>query len=153
MIAMLKRQPVVLLVEDNPADQRLTMRALSKKNVANVVKIVNDGVEAINYLQGKGEYADRKAYPEPDLILMDINMPRMDGKALLVTIRSTDFPLRYVPIIMLSNSVHETDVMEAYKMGANAYVQKPVTVDEFYSAMEYLKKFWLATTILPGKIN
>jgi CheY-like chemotaxis protein len=153
MIAMLKRQPVILLVEDNPADQKLTMRALSKNHVANIVKIVNDGVEALEYLQGKGEFADRKANPEPDLILMDINMPRMDGKALLNAIRSTDFPLRFVPVIMLTNSVHERDVMESYKMGANAYVQKPVTVEEFYSAMEYLKKFWLTTTVLPSKIN
>lgn len=143
------REVIFLVVEDNPADQKLTMKALSRNSEKNVVVIANDGQEALDYLNGHGEFGNRKKHPFPDIMLLDINMPRLNGKDLLQRIRVSE-RLKHLPVIMLTNSVYEVDVVESYRLGANAYVQKPVTISEFFDAVDSLENFWLNTTRLPG---
>lgn len=143
------REVIFLVVEDNPADQKLTMKALSRNSEKNVVVIANDGQEALDYLNGHGEFGNRKKHPFPDIMLLDINMPRLNGKDLLQRIRVSE-RLKHLPVIMLTNSVYEVDVVESYRLGANAYVQKPVTIGEFFEAVDNLENFWLNTTRLPG---
>ncbi len=138
----------VLLVEDNPADQKLTIRALNKGRVKTNLYIVEDGVEAMNYLEHKDKYTDRQKFPLPDLILLDINLPRMNGLDVLKKIRQ-DAELKTIPIIMLTTSSQEKDIVESYKLGVNAYINKPVQINDFTSAIRTIEDFWFCLTILP----
>lgn len=138
----------VLLVEDNPADQKLTIRALNKGKVKTNLQIVEDGVEAMNYLEHKEKYTNRQEYPLPDLILLDINLPRMNGLDVLKNIRQ-HAQLKTIPIIMLTTSSHERDIVESYKFGVNAYINKPVQIDDFTKAIRTIEDFWFCLTLLP----
>ncbi len=141
---------VVLLVEDNPADQQLTVRAFKKGRVNINLQIANDGVEAMEYLRGEGMYADRKSYPIPDLVLLDINMPRMDGKQVLKEIKTDEF-LKIIPVIMLTTSDQEKDIIDSYNLGVNAYISKPVRINDFMDVVHKLEDFWFSLNKVPPK--
>ena len=141
---------VVLLVEDNPADQQLTIRAFRKGRVNVNLQIANDGVEAMEYLRGSGKYADRVAYPIPDLVLLDINMPRMDGKQVLKEVK-TDDVLKVIPVIMLTTSDQEKDIIDSYNLGVNAYISKPVRINDFMDVVYKLEDFWFSLNRVPPK--
>ena len=136
-MAELKR---ILLVEDNPNDVELTLKGLKEHNLANEVVVARDGVEALDYLYRRGQFADR-SQGNPAVILLDLNLPRIDGLEVLKKIRSDD-QLKLVPVVVLTSSREERDLMEAYKLGANAYVVKPVNFQEFMDAIKSLGLFW-----------
>ncbi|MEN8121552.1 MAG: response regulator [Bacteroidota bacterium] len=142
---------VVLLVEDNPADQQLTIRAFRKGRVNTNLQIASDGVVAMEYLRGEGKYHDRKTHPIPDLILLDINMPRKDGKQVLKEIRE-DKTLKIIPVVMLTTSDQEKDVVDSYNLGVNAYISKPVRINEFLEVVNKLEDFWFSLNTMPPKI-
>ena len=141
---------IVLLVEDNPADQQLTIRAFRKGHVNTNLQITSDGVEAMEYLRGEGKYDDRKMYPIPDLILLDINMPRKDGKQVLEEIKA-DKMLKMIPVIMLTTSDQEKDIVDSYNLGVNAYISKPVRINEFMEVVNKLEDFWFSLNTMPPK--
>jgi CheY-like chemotaxis protein len=130
----------ILLVEDNPHDLELTLIALSKSQLANEVVVVRDGAEALDYLNRRGEFAERPA-GNPAVILLDLKLPKVDGLEVLKEIRNTD-SLKSVPVVMLTSSKEEQDVVRSYAMGVNAYVVKPVDFAEFLKAIADLGIFW-----------
>jgi CheY-like chemotaxis protein len=139
----------ILLVEDNLEDIELTIEALSEQNLANSVIPVNDGVQALEYLQCTGKYKDRE--PEnPALILLDIKMPRMDGIEVLQAIRN-DPSLKTIPVVMLTSSREESDLLKTYESGVNAYVVKPVNIKDFFEAVKLIGVFWVIINELPPK--
>jgi len=137
----------ILLAEDSPNDIELTLEALSENNIANQVITVNDGVEVLEYLHYEGEYKHRKK-GNPAVILMDIKMPRMDGIEALTAIRN-DPALKILPVVMLTSSREEPDLKRCYELGANAYVVKPVNINEFMHAVKQLGVFWALINELP----
>lgn len=137
MNAMLKP---ILLVEDNPHDLELTLIALSKSQLANQVVICRDGAEALDYLLGRGEYAGRSA-GNPAVVLLDLKLPKVDGLEVLKTVRETA-TLRSMPVVMLTSSKEEQDLVRSYELGVNAYVVKPVDFTEFVRAIADLGIFW-----------
>jgi len=130
----------ILLVEDNPMDVELTLEALEEHNLANRVIVANDGIEALEYLRCEGKYAHRN-HENPAVVLLDIKMPRMDGKELLSIIRSDNL-FKNLPVVMLTSSREEPDLKNCYDLGANAYVVKPVDFNEFIDAVKQLGVFW-----------
>jgi CheY-like chemotaxis protein len=137
----------ILLVEDNPKDVELTIEAMAENNLANNVVVANDGVEAIDYLRCEGKFKNRKE-GSPAFILLDIKMPRMDGIEVLRIIRS-DPKFKIVPVIMLTSSREEQDLITSYNLGVNAYVVKPVNFHEFIDAVKQIGIFWAAVNELP----
>jgi CheY-like chemotaxis protein len=130
----------ILLAEDNPNDVELTLEALSQHNLANEVVVVEDGVEALDYLYYRGKYQDRSG-GNPALVLLDIKMPKVDGLEVLRTIK-TDAALKAVPVVLLTSSREDRDLIEGYELGVNAYVVKPVNFAEFVDAVKQLGVFW-----------
>jgi CheY-like chemotaxis protein len=144
----MKELRTILLVEDNPKDVELTLEAIAENNLANRVTVVNDGVEALEYLQFRGKYKLRKkGYPA--VILLDIKMPRMDGIEALLAIRN-DPALKTLPIVMLTSSREEPDLKKCYELGVNAYVVKPVDFKEFMAAIKQIGIFWAIINELPS---
>ncbi len=140
-------QPVrILLVEDNAGDVRLTREALTEAKVANTLTVARDGVDALAMLRREGAYAGE---PRPDLILLDLNLPRMNGCEVL-TVLKADPDLRRIPVVMLTTSDAERDVLAAYNLGVNAYVVKPVDLERFFRVIESLDGFWLSVVKLPS---
>jgi two-component system response regulator len=133
---------VILLVEDNPDDEALTLRAFRKNKIANEVVVAHDGEEALDYLFATGAHAGRDASETPQVVLLDINLPRMGGLEVLRRIR-TDPRTRLVPVVILTSSLEERDIVEGYSLGANSYVRKPVDFDQFIEAVRTLGQFWL----------
>ncbi len=138
----------ILLVEDNPDDVILTKRALKEGNIANEVILARDGVEALEYLRGEGAYEGRDTNLMPAVILLDIKMPRMDGLELLKIIRSEE-RTKLLPVVILTSSREERDVMKSYSLGANSYIQKPVDFDQFAAAVMQLGLYWLVLNVGP----
>jgi two-component system, response regulator len=134
------RQPVILLVEDSPKDEALTLRALKKANIGNRVVVAHDGVEAIDYLLGPGVDGVRPELPQ--LILLDLKLPKIDGHEVLRRIRS-DERTRLLPVVILTTSVEDKDRLQGYRYGANSYVRKPVDFAEFAQAVVQLGLYWL----------
>jgi CheY-like chemotaxis protein len=130
----------ILLAEDDPNDVELTLTALGENNLANEVVVVNDGVEALDYLHTRGRFADRPG-GNPAVVLLDIKMPKMDGLEVLKRMKAEE-GLRSVPVVMLTSSREESDLLESYRLGVNAYVVKPVDFREFISAVRNLGLFW-----------
>lgn len=135
----------ILMVEDDPADIRLTQEALKNKKVLTTMDTVPDGVEAMAYLRREGSYADIQL---PDLIFLDLNMPRMDGREVLSELQK-DPKLRRIPVIVLTTSEGEEDILCAYEMNANCYITKPVDWKQFIRVVELIEDFWLTVVRLP----
>lgn len=142
------RQQIVLLVEDNSRDVRLIQRAFAQANYPHDLRVVRDGEEALAYLRGEGAYADPHTAPRPDLVLLDLNLPRLNGHEVLKHCKQ-DAALRQIPIVVLTTSEHPEDVRLAYDTGANAYLLKPVEFARFTSVIEHLNTFWLDLATLP----
>jgi len=139
-------QPVeILLAEDNPGDAKLTRKALEQGKVINNLHVVTDGVEAMAYLRQEGEYVDR---PRPDLVLLDLNMPRKDGREVLQEIKSEE-GLRRIPVVVMTSSEAEEDIVQSYDLHANAYVTKPIDFDGFLDVVGSLEDFWLSVVKMP----
>lgn len=132
----------ILLVEDNPDDEALTLRALRKHNILNEVVVAHDGVEALDYLYGSGAWSGRDLRQLPQVVLLDLKLPRLDGLEVLRRIRS-DARTRLLPVVILTSSNEERDRIDGYGLGCNSYVRKPVDFDEFVEAVKQLGLYWL----------
>jgi chemotaxis family two-component system response regulator Rcp1 len=137
----------ILLIEDSPGDIRLTVESLKEAKVYNELHIVEDGVAALDYLHQRGEYADAT---RPDLILLDLNLPKKDGREVLAEVKA-DPALRHIPIVVLTTSSSEKDVLRSYELRANAYITKPVDLDRFIEIIRQIEGFWLTIAKLPPK--
>ncbi len=133
---------VILLVEDNPRDEVLTVRALKKGNIVNDVIVAHDGVEALDYLFGTGGHTDRDTTVTPQLILLDLKLPKVDGLEVLRSIRSDERTKR-LPVVVFTSSSEEEDMIKSYDLGANSYVRKPVEFEQFLDATRQLGLYWL----------
>jgi CheY-like chemotaxis protein len=142
----------ILLVEDNPDDVALTLRALKKHNVANDVVEVHDGVEALEYLFGTGAHAGRDISQQPQVILLDLKLPRVDGLELLRRVRN-DPRTRLLPVVILTSSNEEQDRVEGYALGANSYVRKPLDFHEFTESVRQLGLYWLLLNDPPPPVT
>ncbi len=146
MDKLISVRPVeILLVEDNPGDVRLTSEALKEGKVRNRLYVAQDGVDALAFLRREGEYADAV---RPDLILLDLNMPRMDGREVLAQIKD-DEELKRIPVVILTTSKAEEDVMRSYNLHANCYITKPVDLDQFLDVVKAIEGFWMTIVKLP----
>lgn len=137
----------ILLVEDNPGDVRLTQEALKEGRIFNKLYVVNDGVEALEFLRRQGKYKDA---PVPDLVLLDLNLPRKDGREVLAEIKS-DSKLMQIPVVVLTTSKDEADILHVYNYHANCYIVKPVDLDQFLNVVKLIKDFWLTIVKFPPK--
>ena len=133
---------LILLVEDNPDDVALTLRALRKNQIINDVVVARDGVEALDFLFGTGTYTGRDLSVAPSLILLDLKLPKMDGRQVLERIRS-DPSTRVLPVVVLTSSKEEQDLIHTYRLGANSYIRKPVDFAQFTEAVRQLGLYWL----------
>lgn len=139
---------VILLVEDNPDDEALTLRALKKNNITNKMVVARDGVEALDYLFGTGMYAGRDTSVEPELILLDLKLPKIDGFEVLKKLRA-DERTKLLPVVILTSSKEQQDVVNGYGLGANSYVRKPVDFQNFVEAVAQLGLYWLVLNERP----
>ena len=137
----------ILLVEDSPGDVRLTIEALKEAKIKNNLSVVQDGVDAMEFLQRKGSH---KNAIRPDLILLDLNLPRKDGREVLAEIKNTP-ELRQIPVVVLTTSRAEIDILSAYDLHANCYITKPVDFKQFMSVVKSIENFWLTVVKLPTK--
>ena len=134
-------EKIILLVEDNPDDVDLTLRALKKNNITNKVIVAKDGVEALDYLHGTGMYAGRDTKELPVVIMLDLKLPKINGMEVLRNIRQDELN-RLIPVVILTSSVEQKDVVEGYKLGANSYIRKPVDFEQFVEAVKILGLYW-----------
>lgn len=132
----------ILLVEDNPNDVELTLHAFKKYKLANRIHVVRDGAEALDYLFATGSYADRNINHRPKVILLDLKLPKVDGLEVLKRIK-TDERTKTIPVVVLTSSREERDIVESYKLGVNSYIRKPVDFDRFTEAVRTLGLYWL----------
>jgi chemotaxis family two-component system response regulator Rcp1 len=137
----------ILLVEDSPSDTELTVEALGAAKVCNRLSVVEDGVEALEFLRRQGRYAQA---PRPDLVLLDLNLPRKDGREVLAEMRADD-KLTTVPVVVLTTSQAERDVLQAYALHANCYITKPVDFEQFLDVVKAIEGFWLTVVKLPAE--
>jgi chemotaxis family two-component system response regulator Rcp1 len=135
----------MLLVEDNPGDARLAIEALKDAKVHNNLSWVQDGVEAMTFLRREGAYSDA---PRPDVILLDLNLPKKDGREVLADVKA-DEDLRRIPVVILTVSGAEEDIVKTYNLHANCYIRKPIDLDQFIKVVKAIKDFWLSIVILP----
>ena len=138
----------ILLVEDNPSDAELTSRALKKKNLLDRLYHVKDGAEAINFIFGQGEFAGEREVNIPKLILLDLKMPKVNGLEVLRKVREDD-RTKIIPIVILTSSKESRDISEAYKLGANSFVEKPLEFDKYMSAVSAIAYYWMALNLPP----
>ncbi|HEX3771363.1 MAG TPA: response regulator [Polyangiaceae bacterium] len=139
----------ILLVEDNPDDEELTMRALRKNNIANEIVVAHDGVEALDYLFGRGPHAARDLTVQPQVTLLDLKLPRLDGLGVLREIRASELT-KLLAVVVLTSSREEEDIIRSYSLGANSYVRKPVNFADFNEAVRALGLFWLLLNEIPS---
>lgn len=144
---MINGKPIeILLVEDNPGDYRLAMEVFKEAKVNNTMHIVTDGVKALKFLKKEGKY---KESPRPDLILLDLNLPKKDGKEVLAEIKDDD-NLKRIPVVILTVSSAEEDIIKSYDLHANAYITKPIDLDQFINVVRSIEDFWLSIVKLPN---
>lgn len=143
-------EKIILLVEDNPDDQALTLRALKKNNICNTVILANDGVEAMDYLFATGAHAGRDASDVPCVVLLDLKLPKVDGLEVLKRIRA-DSRTHCVPVVILTSSKEDQDLVTGYSLGANSYVRKPVDFLHFVEAVQQLGLYWLVLNERPPR--
>jgi two-component system, chemotaxis family, response regulator Rcp1 len=145
---MSEGKPVeILLIEDNPGDARLALEAIREAKVHNHLTWVADGIEAVAYLRKEGKYSDAL---RPDLILLDLNLPKKDGREVLADIKA-DPALRRIPVVVLTTSQAEEDIIKAYNLNANCYISKPVDLDQFIKIVQSIESFWLTIVKLPSE--
>jgi two-component system response regulator len=144
------RDKVILLVEDNPDDEDLALRAFQRGDVTNPVAVARDGIEALDYLHGTGMHAGRDVSVQPAVVLLDLKLPRMDGFGVLRQMRA-DARTQCIPVVMLTSSREDEDVIECYRLGANSYVHKPLDFTEFVSAVRQMAVYWLLLNHMPGR--
>lgn len=144
-----QRQAVILLVDDDEGDQELTRRALTHETISAELRIVSDGEEATDYLFRRGQYQNPESSPVPDLILLDLNMPKKNGREVLEELRK-DNRLSRVPVVVLTTSEQEADILRSYDLGCNSYIQKPVDIDQFTKAVRRLGRYWFEVVTLPN---
>lgn len=142
----IEKQINILLVEDNPGDARLAQEALKENKVANTLHWVDDGVKALEFLHRRGPYADA---PRPDVILLDLNLPRKDGREVLAEIKE-DPDLKRIPVVVLTVSQAEEDILRTYNLHANCYINKPLDLDRFLEVVQQIESFWLTIVKLPN---
>lgn len=145
---MVFEAPKVLLVEDNPDDEMLTMRAFQKSNFRNEVVVARDGAEALDYVFATGAYAGRNPDDIPHLILLDLKLPKIDGLEVLERIRA-DERTKFIPIVVLTSSKEQEDLLKSYANGANSYIRKPVDFNQFFQAIQQLGMYWLVMNESP----
>lgn len=138
----------ILLVEDNPDDELLTLRAFRRNSINNEVIVVRDGIAALDYLFGRGEYANRDLRVMPGIILLDIKLPKMDGLEVLRRLRA-HVGTQLLPVVILTSSKEEQDIVKSYSLGANSYIRKPVDFEKFVAAIRQLALYWLGLNELP----
>jgi len=138
----------ILLVEDNPDDAKLSLRAFKRNKMLNPIVVARDGVEALEFLFTRGAYAERAGKPPPTLIILDLKLPNLDGLGVLKAIRG-DARTRLIPVVILTSSKEEQDLIQSYSLGANSYVRKPVDFTEFVEAVRLLGIYWLMTNQAP----
>ncbi|QEY15596.1 response regulator [Cellvibrio sp. KY-GH-1] len=143
-----KKTLVILMAEDDTDDRLLAQEAMLESRVLNELYFVEDGVQLLSYLHGKGSYSDRTRYPMPGLILLDLNMPKMDGREALAKIKA-DKSLRRIPVVILTTSKAEEDMVKGYDLGAASYITKPVTFEALVELMKALGRYWVEFVELP----
>ena len=147
---MLGEKKIILLVEDNPDDELLTVEALKDNKIKNEVFVAHDGEEALDFLFGKGQFKDRDTKILPQVVLLDLKLPKVDGLEVLQQIRSND-RTKFLPVVILTSSKEETDLIKSYQLGANSYIRKPVDFDQFTQAIKYLGLYWIVLNELPAE--
>lgn len=146
---MQKNDKGILLVEDNPDDEELTMMALDESNILNKVTVAHDGIEALDYLFGTGIFAGRSIFSPPQIVLLDLKLPRMGGLEVLKRMRA-DPRTQFIPVVVLTSSSEEEDIISSYQLGANSYVRKPIEFHRFANAVRQLGLFWLLLNETPN---
>lgn len=141
-------EKIILLVEDNPDDVQLTLRALKKNKITNEIKVARDGVEALDYLFCQGQFAARDPQALPQVMLLDLKLPRIDGLEVLRRVRS-DQRTKFLPVVILTSSREEQDIVSGYSLGANSYIRKPVDFAHFCEAVHNLGLYWLLLNEVP----
>ncbi len=139
-------QVEILLVEDSPGDVRLTIEALADAKISNKISVASDGIEALRFLRREGEFKDAA---RPGLILLDLNMPRMDGREFLEIVKNDD-EFRNIPVVVLTTSQADSDILKSYNLRANCYITKPVDLDQFMVVVQSIQEFWLSIVKLPS---
>ncbi len=137
----------ILVVEDNPGDARLIKEVLNEQKIYNSLFIVSDGVEAMNFLRNKGKYKDS---PKPDLIILDLNLPKKDGREVLADIKADD-DLKRIPVVIMTISQAEADILKSYNLHANCYITKPIDLNQFIKVIKTIEEFWFSIVKLPSK--
>ncbi len=151
MTEHIKTEPITILMADDDEDDRLLAKdAFQESQIANDLHFVEDGVELLEYLRREGKYADSDLFPKPDLILLDLNMPRKDGREALQEIKA-DPLLRHIPIVILTTSQAEEDILESYNIGAAGFISKPVTFEGLVAVIKKLGEYWVQIVKLPSK--
>jgi CheY-like chemotaxis protein len=149
MESEVSRQVEFLLAEDNPGDVRLTQEALRESKIRNNLNVVTDGMEALAFLRKQGKYAEA---PTPDVVLLDLNLPKKDGREVLAEIKS-DPVLKRIPVVIITSSEAEQDILRTYDLHANCYVSKPVDLDQFIKVIQAIENFWLTIVKLPSDVG
>lgn len=132
----------ILLIEDNPDDELLTIRAFEKAGYADQLAIVRDGADALDYLFNQGEFIDQDEYPSPELILLDLKLPKIDGREVLKHIRNNKYT-RFIPVVVLTSSIEESDINSCYELCGNSYIRKPIDFDHFRTVIKRVCEYWL----------
>jgi CheY-like chemotaxis protein len=146
---MLSEKKIILLVEDNPDDELLTLEALKDNKIKNEVIVAHDGEEAIDFLFAHGKYTERNSNILPQVVLLDLKLPKVDGLEVLQQIRNHE-KTKFLPVVVLTSSKEETDLIKSYQLGANSYIRKPVDFEQFSQAIKYLGLYWIVLNELPG---
>lgn len=144
------RPIAILMAEDDPDDRLFCREALEQARLTNRVNYVEDGEELMDYLNGRGKYTDPETYPQPGLILLDLNMPRKDGREVLQELKS-DPQLRHIPVVILTTSKAEEDILRSYDLGVSGYITKPVTFERLVDIMRVLGRYWFEIVELPNR--
>jgi two-component system, response regulator len=147
---MTTKNKIILLVEDNPDDEVLTLRALRKNNILNEVVVARDGIEALDFLFANGAHANRDVSDSPQVILLDLKLPKVDGLEVLRQLRA-DERTRLFPVVVLTTSNEDRDVLSSYEFGANSYIRKPVDFEQFMEAVRQLGLYWLVLNMAPPR--
>ncbi|MBI2519103.1 MAG: response regulator [Bdellovibrio sp.] len=143
-------EKTILLVEDNPIDEKLTVRALEKNKIANKVIVARDGAEALDFLFCRGKFAACDPLNLPEMVLLDLKLPKVDGLDVLRKIRSNE-RTKLLPVVILTSSLEDKDVIESYQLGANSYIRKQIDFDQFAEAVRHLGLYWLVLNVGPSK--